>query len=579
MKHFILSLILLSFISCSNVAYKGSTKKITPADQSYLVYRGPASFWDIFKTTKQDYSVLTEVEKDALPSIVEESHVWREKAYLYYNILQKYQHSKPLNSQEQQLLIALKHTHQISINNKEVRPLTSFLIKNLHRTFGEYREIYDEIESIVNAGEWVFKKNYEITVREDQPTGEDKEAWHKYQQDKIFNDDNDEDFVQPFYINPTDEKGRELIYKIKRALAAGLLFYDNFNYAIHFYQKDKKLRKMLNYDNEDNYKFLAKVTKYFHSFTYFRRMGDAIDLYEDLQRFHTKRNLSYTEFEKLENDIIESSMMFKIFDQISTFSRIGDKFEYYGQVLNMTFSHAGDVTTNSLSQVFGNGVGQFASRPGKLTALSPKERASITSQLQPLDILFEKTPFRLTDKFIPGHFGHAAVWVGNKKQLKEIGIWNDPLVVPYHKLIEEGHSIVEALRPGVQINSFDHFLNIDDLAAIRLKDKLAPEVTKRYLLNAFAQIGKDYDFNFDVETDKTIVCSELVYVVYDDMVWPTEKSVGRYTISPDNVAAKAGEGQPFKIVLIYHDGKPIQVELEENFSRLLKGEYQHLKFK
>ena len=30
------------------------------------------------------------------------------------------------------------------------------------------------------------------------------------------------------------------------------------------------------------------------------------------------------------------------------------------------------------------------------------------------DILLEKTPFRLTDKLIPGYWGHAAVWIGGE---------------------------------------------------------------------------------------------------------------------------------------------------------------------
>ena len=50
-------------------------------------------------------------------------------------------------------------------------------------------------------------------------------------------------------------------------------------------------------------------------------------------------------------------------------------------------------------------------------------------------------------------------------------------------------------------------------------------------------MGKTYDFNFDVETTDKLVCSELLYQSFGDVAWPTEKYLGRVTISPDNVAS------------------------------------------
>ncbi|WP_374758519.1 YiiX/YebB-like N1pC/P60 family cysteine hydrolase [uncultured Deefgea sp.] len=56
------------------------------------------------------------------------------------------------------------------------------------------------------------------------------------------------------------------------------------------------------------------------------------------------------------------------------------------------------------------------------------------------------------------------------------------------------------------------------------------------ILTALAQVGKEYDFNFDVVMRQRIVCSELVYVVFPELPWPISKALGRDTISPDNVA-------------------------------------------
>ena len=52
--------------------------------------------------------------------------------------------------------------------------------------------------------------------------------------------------------------------------------------------------------------------------------------------------------------------------------------------------------------------------------MSDEGVASLVADMQPLDVIFEKTPFRATDKFIPGHYGHAAIWVGNEQQLKDL---------------------------------------------------------------------------------------------------------------------------------------------------------------
>jgi uncharacterized protein YycO len=270
--------------------------------------------------------------------------------------------------------------------------------------------------------------------------------------------------------------------------------------------------------------------------------------------------------------------MYQIFDEISTFSLIRDKFRYYGQNISSGISHTSSELTYSLSEVFGNTVGSFQSRNGKLKSMSEKEKKKIISKLKPLDILLEKTPFRLTDKFIPGHWGHVAVWVGNEQQLKDLGIWDHPAVKPYQFFIKKGHSVVEALRPGVQINTFSHFLDIDDLAVIRYVGELDIETTKRYLINAFKQIGKEYDFNFDVETDKKIVCSELVYVVYDDIVWETERNFGRYTISPDNIIKKVIKDKNFDPILIIHDGKNVKRPYIEQLKHLLKGHYNKVSF-
>jgi len=183
---------------------------------------------------------------------------------------------------------------------------------------------------------------------------------------------------------------------------------------------------------------------------------------------------------------------------------------------------------------------------------------SLRKQLCAGDILLEKTPFRLTDKLIPGFWGHAAIWIGSENELKRLGIWNHPVIAPYKKQIKSGHCIVEALRSGVEINTLRHFLNIDDFAVIRPEINTI-QLTERIILS-LRQVGKEYDFNFDVETTDKIVCSELIYTVYGGIDWQTEKMLGRYTISPDDVARKTFEKKNIKLIILYNDGKRVTKE-------------------
>jgi len=159
---------------------------------------------------------------------------------------------------------------------------------------------------------------------------------------------------------------------------------------------------------------------------------------------------------------------------------------------------------------------------------------------------------------IPGHWGHAAIWIGTEQELKAIGLWLHPLVVKYHQQIQAGELIAESLRSGTQLGSLAHFLNVDDLAIIRSKKPLGDTEMRDTILLALRQIGKAYDFNFDVETTDKIVCSQLVYLSYSHIHWPTESTLGRYTISPDNVAVKTLDDGPLELKIFYHKGELIK---------------------
>jgi uncharacterized protein YycO len=238
-------------------------------------------------------------------------------------------------------------------------------------------------------------------------------------------------------------------------------------------------------------------------------------------------------------------------------------------LLTSDLRELGDNVVGGTSQGFGNTVGLVATRRGKLHGQAQIETA-IRAHLRPGDILLEKTPFRLTDKFIPGHYGHVAIWVGGEAELHALGLWEDPLVQKHAVALTAGNGVVEALRDGVQLSPLARFLDIDDLGVLR-QENLSDDHRREIIRRSLRQVGKAYDFNFDVETADRIVCSELVYQVYTGLTWPVDRAAGRWTISPDQVAKRCLPGGPLSLVDLWCDGSHVTSDQTAVFARLLKA--------
>jgi hypothetical protein len=232
------------------------------------------------------------------------------------------------------------------------------------------------------------------------------------------------------------------------------------------------------------------------------------------------------------------------------------------------------------SKGFGNLVGVVEFRKGKLWA-QPRWVDFVRDRIRPGDLLLEKTPFRLTDTFIPGHFGHVALYVGTERQVADLGLLRHPFVAPYRAQLAQGRTIVEALRDGTQINTIEHFLNVDDVAILRPKrDRIPPGDVLEAVKLAFSHVGKKYDFGFDSNTWDTIVCSELAFQTYVNVEWSASRVMTSYTISPDDVAVLAGPEawRSFELVAFVHDGRVVHdpaagVQGEALYAKLLGRRY------
>lgn len=341
------------------------------------------------------------------------------------------------------------------------------------------------------------------------------------------------------------------------SLSSAMLLYDNYLLAVSLFEGDSKLRRILN-ERDPGYAVtsaaLAKVTLNYNSVGNRARVRKAIRFYErESARFRLE--LEQSPDSSYLNLLIAQSPSTSMVKKWSPLYVIGRKLGFLTGITTDTLTGMEREGVSLFSMVFGNAVGLVETRKGKLYKKADV-LADVSGSLRAGDILLEKTPFRLTDKLIPGYWGHAAVWIGTESELKELGIWDNPLVARYRDEIREGRLVVEALRSGVEMNTIQHFLNIDSVGVLRKPDQTR-EARANTIIQALRQVGKPYDFNFDVESKGRVYCSKLVYLSYSGIDWPTKRSLGRTTFTPDDVAIKAAKDGPLQLITFYHDGKRV----------------------
>ena len=213
-------------------------------------------------------------------------------------------------------------------------------------------------------------------------------------------------------------------------------------------------------------------------------------------------------------------------------------------------------------------------RNGKLAKRRDLIIKDIVPILQPLDILVEKSSFLITDKFIPGHFGHVALWIGDEKVYTKRNIWHSQLIQPYQELIQTNDTliqykktIIEAVTNGVRFTSLYDFLDADDLVVLRptcVFENIYDDTVA--ILQAVSQVGKEYDFDFDVHNKDKIICSELACICFPKINWEEIRFFGKRTVSPDNIVRTCLK-ENFEIVTFYHNGKECSPKKRE---RLIK---------
>ena len=461
------------------------------------------------------------------------------------------------------------HSCELGVDKSCDRPLSSADIeklKNLLRSLEEWRRL--AFEGVAPQATLTIDSPHQVQLGESLELTETTrynsttEEWERF---------------LLITINPREEASKVFLQNARIGLATTLLLYDSYFRLAAAMEHASKLRSIIQYDFPEEGRFLSKT----YSLASDKSLWDKTT--QAVQFNLTTKTLSLPQLgeeeQYYERYIVQSFVAGRMAKDDMNY-RLKTALFMARQNAQGRFFEGINRFVGTLSKLFGNTAGKVQTRDGKLKALAkdPDEIKKIKTNLAPLDILLEKTPMRLTDKFIPGFYGHVAIWLGEESDLSHlqvthlgrlIPLLNHPDVTPHLEKLSQGKLILEALRqPGVTVNTLEHFMDIDDLAILKAP-AMNEVITAQLLLRAFQQIGKPYDFNFDVTTEREIVCSELVYTVYTNMTWPTTRTLGRYTINPDQVAWKAVD-DCYDPVLMYHDGKVVEGNLKKELRRLLE---------
>lgn len=190
----------------------------------------------------------------------------------------------------------------------------------------------------------------------------------------------------------------------------------------------------------------------------------------------------------------------------------GSKCHFLMQRLGDQTYHCWYVTSGTVSELFSRTIGALHSSP------HPEENIGrLMPRLKKWDIVIQKSSFRLTDHFIPGHFGHAAIYLGDS-------------------------IFIEGIQRGVVASDPFHFAEGDSYIVIRQK-QITEEQERRMQRLLNGQIGKKYDFNYNANAPDKMTCTELVFIVFDRFNWQREQRLGMCTLFPD-LLIKTALSQP-----------------------------------
>ena len=267
-------------------------------------------------------------------------------------------------------------------------------------------------------------------------------------------------------------------------------------------------------------------------------------------------------------------------DKIHSFSEIDDELKNLVTQVDKTFpaiviSDVGvKATTNIVAgaaRIWGFLSDHTAWREGRLKD-NVEARDILETNLRPLDLIFEKRTFLLSNYTIPGHWGHVGIWLGTKQELIKMGVWYKDYFAPFRKYVESGKNIIEIRKEGINYKSLETYMNLDEVAVTRIKN--IGDNAKEVFTELSKQLNKKYDFKFDARTADTITCAELITFSYGDISWHETKTLFQVSLRPDDIALSTLDQNPNSEFILYLKGSKNSNSFEnlgfQDWSKLFK---------
>lgn len=294
-----------------------------------------------------------------------------------------------------------------------------------------------------------------------------------------------------------------------------------------------------------------------------RRIVNNIVKYPKYELVGLKKEYAHFTSEKFINEFFEKLNEEKI--------SLPDSLSINREIKDGRFIRTSDVLRKSATSIVSGAarVWGFISdklkwRDGRLNK-NEKLISAMRSKLKPLDMIFEKRTFVLSNYTIPGHWGHVAVWLGTKEELEQTTAWDKEFFKPFREAVEAGKNIVEIRKQGMHFVSLEDFSNLDEIAVTRITH--FTEDFDTIMENLSDELDAQYDFEFNAQTPDKLTCAEMIAYSYGDIHWPGLKTILQVSLRPDDMAVLSiFKNAPSEFVLYFKgekDGTAVEKTLQE----------------